>query len=719
MSRQRNSFVTFHQTCVVGANLNRYLRYGIRFALICMFLGAVASFFYPAQVFTAAPQTVPEPIRVGVLHSLTGTMAISERSLVDAIQLAIYEINEDGGVLDRKIEAIVEDGASDWPTFAAKAEKLIKADRVSAIFGCWTSASRKAVLPVIEKNDHLLWYAVQYEGQESSRNVIYGGATPNQQIIPALNWLVTKLGKRRPFLIGSDYIFPRVANSIIKEYLNTKGIKPVGEVYHHLGDRNFIKTVEDIRRSGADLVLNTLNGDSNVGFFWEFSQAGLSADAVPVLSFSIAEDEIRSIGTRLIAGHYAAWNYFQSLDTETNRRFVQSFKEAYGLDRVTDDPIEAAYSQMYLFARAVARSGSSDPREIRAAAMGLELEAPGGLIRIDPSTQHTWKFVRLGRIRTDGQFDIIWSSNGPIKPEPFGLIGNPLDSNVQGFSEFKTGNAGPMEIEALQKALADQDILIRRHAAQRIAEIGESFMPILERWLLNADHTVRSSAVYALGLMGSKAKKSIPSIIPLLRDSNVLVREYALRALIRIGTISENFLSSLVDVISDSDPIVRRLAITALCQLAPRIPESLQELTRAIACASSSGRTKITDVVVEIATNADDRFDTKAIVPLRNTIRTIEGNVSDEDLRKVQRALNHLQDRTAGTLGERVVAELKKNYLLDVVLLYILLFPLVGFVGLRICPLLIFRANLAIQPYTDARLPDRLGGWRVPFVRSL
>jgi urea transport system substrate-binding protein len=212
----------------------------------------------------------PEPIKIGILYSLSGTMAISERSLVDAVLLAVREINEDGGVLGRPIQPIIEDAASDWPTSAQKADKLIRDDRVSSVFGCWTSACRKAVLPVVERQDNLLWYAVQYEGNESSRNVIYGGATPNQQIVPALRWFTAALGRRKPYLIGSDYVFPHAANDIIKRYLKTLGIEPVGESYHRLGDRNFVGALRSIRETGADCVLNTLNGDSNVGFFWEF-----------------------------------------------------------------------------------------------------------------------------------------------------------------------------------------------------------------------------------------------------------------------------------------------------------------------------------------------------------------------------------------------------------------------------------------------------------------
>ncbi len=358
------------------------------------------------------------PIKVGVLHSLTGTMAMSERPLVDAVQMAIDEINARGGVAGRLLVPVVEDGASDWPTFARKAEKLIVEDRVRTLFGCWTSASRKAVLPVVSKHNHLLWYPVQYEGCESSPHVIYTGAAPNQQIIPAVDWCLKHLGKKA-FLVGSDYIFPRTANEIVKAQLKKGDAICAGEEYRPLGDQDFTMVVAKIRSARPEVIFNTINGSSNIAFFQALRAAGLGPREAPVLSVSLAEEELRSIDPRLAAGHYCAWNYFQSIDTPANLRFVAAFKKRYGAERVTDDPIEAAYFQVHLYARAVARAGSTDSDAVRRAAGGLIFSAPGGLVRIDPHNQHTWKVARIGRIDPYGQFRIVWSSEEPIKPEPY------------------------------------------------------------------------------------------------------------------------------------------------------------------------------------------------------------------------------------------------------------------------------------------------------------
>ena len=358
------------------------------------------------------------PIRIGILHSLSGTMAISEQSLVDAARMAIDEINQRGGVLGRQLEPIIEDGESDWPTFARKAEKLIVEDKVASVFGCWTSASRKSVLPVFTKHNHLLWYPVQYEGQESSPNIIYTGAAPNQQITPAVAWCRRVFGTRM-FLVGSDYIFPRTANEIIKLRLAGFGATPLGEEYRRLGSQDFDEIVAKIKESKPDVVLNTINGDSNRAFFQALRAADTGHPPIPVMSFSFAEDELRHIGVELTAGHYCSWNYFQSIDTPANRRFVREFRNRYGADRVTDDPIEAAYFQVHLFAKAVEKAGNTDVNAIRRAARGLIFAAPGGLVRIDPRNQHTWKVSRIGRIQRNGQFKIVWSSEDPLPPRPF------------------------------------------------------------------------------------------------------------------------------------------------------------------------------------------------------------------------------------------------------------------------------------------------------------
>jgi urea transport system substrate-binding protein len=358
------------------------------------------------------------PIKVGVLHSLSGTMGISERPLVDAARMAIDEVNARGGVSGRLLVPVVEDGASDGPTFARKAEKLIVKDRVSTLFGCWTSASRKAVLPVVEKHNRLLWYPVQYEGCESSPNVIYTGAAPNQQIIPAVEWCLQHRGNR-VFLVGSDYVFPRTANQIVKALLRKRGAACVGEEYRRLGDGDFAAVVAKIRRAKPDVIFNTINGSSNLAFFKALRAAGVGPRQAPVLSVSLAEEELRALDPKLAEGHYCAWNYFMSIDTPANLRFVRAFRKRYGSGRVTDDPIEAAYFQVHLFARAAARAGSTDSGAVRKAARGLIFSAPEGLVRIDPRNQHTWKVARIGQVEQNGQFKIVWSSEEPVRPEPY------------------------------------------------------------------------------------------------------------------------------------------------------------------------------------------------------------------------------------------------------------------------------------------------------------
>ncbi|UQD53485.1 urea ABC transporter substrate-binding protein [Bacillus methanolicus] len=359
-----------------------------------------------------------DTVKVGILHSLSGTMAISEVSLRDAELMAIEEINESGGLLGKKIEPVIEDGASDWPTFAEKANKLLQKDRVAAIFGGWTSASRKAMLPVVEQNNGLLWYPVQYEGMESSPNIFYTGATTNQQIVPAVSWLLKNKGKKF-FLLGSDYVFPRTANKIIKAQLKAEGGQLVGEEYTPLGHTDYSTIISKIKEVKPDVVFNTLNGDSNVAFFKQLKDAGITAKDLTVMSVSIAEEEIRGIGPDVLAGHLAVWNYFQSTNTPENKVFVEKYKKKYGKDRVTDDPIEAAYFAVHLWAEAVKKAGSFDVDKVKKAADGIEYKAPGGTVKIDGKTQHTWKIVRIGEIQPNGQFKELWNSGKPIKPDPY------------------------------------------------------------------------------------------------------------------------------------------------------------------------------------------------------------------------------------------------------------------------------------------------------------
>jgi len=376
-------------------------------------LGAAGWLFYGLPRGIGA-----EPIKVGILHSLTGTMSISEKSVVDATLLAIEEINAKGGILGRKLEAIVSDGKSDSPTFAREAERLITQEKVTVVFGCWTSASRKTVRPIFEKYKHLLFYPLQYEGLEQSTNIIYTGAAPNQQIIPAVKWAFDNLGKKF-FLVASDYVFPHAANEIIKAQVVALGGHVVGEEYLLLGSKEAKGIVRQIKAARPDVILNTLNGDTNIVFFAELRIAGITPDRIPTVSFSIGEKELRSMNPKTMAGDYTAWNYFQSVDSSDNHGFVRRFKEKFGADKVLNDPMEAAYIGVHLWAQAARDAGSTDPIAVRKAVLDQSFNAPEGIVHVDPETHHLWKTVRIGKIKPDGQFDIVWTSDGPIRPTPF------------------------------------------------------------------------------------------------------------------------------------------------------------------------------------------------------------------------------------------------------------------------------------------------------------
>jgi urea transport system substrate-binding protein len=369
------------------------------------------------------------PIKVGIMHSLTGTMAISETSLKDVELMALDEINKAGGVLGKQVEPIIEDAQSKFTdVFPEKANKLLLRDKVAAVFGCWTSVSRKNVLPVFEKNNGLLFYPVQYEGNECSKNVIYTGAAPNQQILPAVEWLMSPEGgsKKKFYLLGSDYIFPRTANLIIVKYLESKGLKPVDEKYTPLGHLEYANIVQDIKKANPDVIFSTINGDSNVNFYNELAAQGITADKVPVCAVSVGEDELRGPDPSKVKGHLAAWNYFESIDTPKNKEFVKKFKDKYGQDRVTDDPIEAAYFMVYFWKLATEKAGSTDVDKVREALRsGIEFDAPGGKVKLDPKTQHTYKYFRMGKIRDDKQFDIVYTSPSLIEPDPYPQVAFP------------------------------------------------------------------------------------------------------------------------------------------------------------------------------------------------------------------------------------------------------------------------------------------------------
>lgn len=373
-----------------------------------------------------------DTIKVGILHSLSGTMAISEKSVVDAEKLAIKEINEAGGVLGKQIEAVVEDGQSDWDVFTEKAKKLIDQDKVVTVFGCWTSASRKAVKPVFEAKDHLLWYPVQYEGQECSKNIFYTGAAPNQQIEPSVDWLLETYKDQPFFLVGSDYVFPRTANTIIKAQLEAKGGKFVGEEYIELGSTEVTPVIAKIQQALPDggVIYNSLNGDTNVAFFKQLQGKGLGPDKYPSMSVSIAEEEVKAIGVEYLKDHFAAWNYFQTVDSPESKKFVDAFKAEYGSDRVVNDPMEAAYIMVHLWKQAVEEAGTaSDLEKVRAAAIGQEFAAPNGPVKVAPN-HHISKTVRIGKIGEDGLFEIVNSTDGPVEP----IAWNQYVAETKGFA---------------------------------------------------------------------------------------------------------------------------------------------------------------------------------------------------------------------------------------------------------------------------------------------
>lgn len=379
------------------------------------------------------------PIRVGVLHSLSGTMAISEAPLKEVILMAIEEINAAGGVLGRRVEPVVEDPASNWDLFAEKARKLLLQDRVAAVFGCWTSVSRKSVLPVFEKNNGLLFYPVQYEGEECSKNVIYTGATINQQATPAVDYLMSPEGggRKKFYLLGSDYVYPRTTNKILRLYLTKVKKVPESAIaeeytpFHHQDYQTIVGKIKGFAAGGDAAVINTINGDSNVPFFKELANQGVTADRCPVMSFSFAEVELGSLDVKPLVGHLASWNYFMSLRTPGNLAWVKAYREwcrKKGIpDRqcVTDDPMMHAYVHVKLWAKAVQQAESTDVDPVLRALEGLEVPSPVGRYKVDERNHHTWKPVYIGRIRADGQFDVVWKSKGWVAPEPWSALTYP------------------------------------------------------------------------------------------------------------------------------------------------------------------------------------------------------------------------------------------------------------------------------------------------------
>ena len=368
---------------------------------------------------TGAAMAQDETIKIGVLHSLSGTMAISETTLKDTMLMLIAEQNAKGGLLGKQIEAVVVDPASDWPLFAEKARELLTVSNVDVIFGCWTSVSRKSVLPVIEELNGLLFYPVQYEGEESSKNVFYTGAAPNQQAIPATDYLLGELGVQKFALLGTDYVYPRTTNNILESYLISKGI-PKEDIfvnYTPFGHSDWSKIVADVVALGADGkkvgVISTINGDANIGFYKELAAAGISADDIPVVAFSVGEEELSGLDTSNLVGHLAAWNYFQSADAPVNAAFIAKWKAFAGDARVTNDPMEAAYIGFSMWVKAVEAAGTTDVDAVRTAMYGLEVPNLTGTTAKMLPNHHLTKPVLIGEIQADGQFDIV-SQTEPV-----------------------------------------------------------------------------------------------------------------------------------------------------------------------------------------------------------------------------------------------------------------------------------------------------------------
>ena len=375
-------------------------------------------------------------IKVGVLHSLSGTMAISETVLKDTVLMAIDEINAKGGLLGKKLEPVVVDPASNWPLFAEKAKQLISQDKVAVVFGCWTSVSRKSVLPVFEQTNSLLFYPVQYEGEELSKNVFYTGAAPNQQAIPAVEYLMSKDGgsAKRWVLLGTDYVYPRTTNKILRAFLKAKGVADadIMEEYTPFGHADYQTIIAKIKKFAGEgkktAVVSTINGDSNVPFYKELGNQNLKATDVPVVAFSVGEEELRGVDTKPLVGHLAAWNYFQSIKNPTNDEFIKKWS-AYAKAKnipghkdkaLTNDPMEATYIGFQMWAQAVTKAKSTDTDKVIAAMAGQTYKAPSGIVsKMDEKNHHLHKSVFIGEIKADGQFNVVWKTKGPVKAQPW------------------------------------------------------------------------------------------------------------------------------------------------------------------------------------------------------------------------------------------------------------------------------------------------------------
>lgn len=397
--------------------------------------------FIKATVLAAALSSIgmaahaADTIKVGILHSLSGTMAISETALKETALMTIEEINKKGGVLGKKLEPVVVDPASNWPLFAEKARQLLTQDKVAVTFGCWTSVSRKSVLPVYKELNGLLFYPVQYEGEELEKNVFYTGAAPNQQAIPAVEYLMSKDGgsAKRFVLLGTDYVYPRTTNKILRAFLKSKGVADadIMEEYTPFGHSDYQTIIAKIKQFSSQgkktAVVSTINGDSNVPFYKELGNAGLKATDVPVVAFSVGEEELRGVDTKPLVGHLAAWNYFQSLKNPENTKFIKMYKDWAAKQKlpnastvVTNDPMEATYIGIHMWAQAVEKAKSTDTDKVIAAMAGQTFKAPSGFtVKMDEKNHHLHKPVFIGEVKADGQFNVVWKTKGPVRAQPW------------------------------------------------------------------------------------------------------------------------------------------------------------------------------------------------------------------------------------------------------------------------------------------------------------
>ena len=397
--------------------------------------------FIKATVLAAALSSIgmvahaADTIKVGILHSLSGTMAISETALKETALMTIEEINKKGGVMGKKLEPVVVDPASNWPLFAEKARQLLTQDKVAVTFGCWTSVSRKSVLPVYKELNGLLFYPVQYEGEELEKNVFYTGAAPNQQAIPAVEYLMSKDGgeAKRFVLLGTDYVYPRTTNKILRAFLKSKGVAEadIMEEYTPFGHSDYQTIIAKIKKFASEgkktAVVSTINGDSNVPFYKELGNAGLKATDVPVVAFSVGEEELRGVDTKPLVGHLAAWNYFQSLKNPENTKFIKMYKDWAAKQKlpnastvVTNDPMEATYIGIHMWAQAVEKAKSTDTDKVIAAMAGQTFKAPSGFtVKMDEKNHHLHKPVFIGEVKADGQFNVVWKTKGPVRAQPW------------------------------------------------------------------------------------------------------------------------------------------------------------------------------------------------------------------------------------------------------------------------------------------------------------